>query len=225
MAHRRGQLGGHQPHVGGEPGRRVGPEPEVLAQPVRMGEVVEGDQRGEPAVHAAVDDRPVAGQRRPVDGAARRHHPGPLDAEAEAVAPERGRPVQRLLGAVPEPDGVARRGHPSRLLPRQPVVGRLAGAVDAALDLEAGGRHPEQEPVGHQAAAPGGHADRRRPRPWYRIACRHRAALPSSGPGPPTGPLQPGDGSLPPRAGTRPAGPRPRTQPCRRPSTPSACPS
>ena len=75
--------------------------------------------------------------------AAAYEHPERLVARAGAWFEPLGGSVEGLLGTVPEPDGVARGGHPTGLLPGQPVVGRLAGTVEPALDLEPARRNRE----------------------------------------------------------------------------------
>ncbi len=128
--------------------RGVRAQPEVVAQPVRMGEVVQRDQRLEPAFDTTRHDGLVTLQGRPVHPDRIGDDPGPLDTQAEAVAAQFGRPVQRLLRPLPEADGVPRRLDPAHRLPAEPVVGRLARAVVATLDLEACRGHSQEEPFG-----------------------------------------------------------------------------
>ncbi len=153
----------------------VGPQPEVLAQPGRVGEVVEGDERRQLALEAGVDDGRVADERLLVRRAVLGEDPRPLDAEAEAVAPQPGGAVERLFGALPEAHTDPRGLDPPDLLPRLPVVGRLAGSVVAALDLESGGAHAEGE-AGRQQARLG---FRRRCVTECSALARHRSFPPS----------------------------------------------
>ncbi len=147
---------------GGHPGprrealRRVGLEPEVLAQPVGVGEVVQGDERLEAALVAGVDDGAVAGQRGvvelPVGGLATR----PLDGEAEGVGAGGHDAVELLLVVVPEVERHARGLDVALGLPAEPVVAGLAGPVVPALDLEPGRGDTEEEVLGDGVAL--GHA-------------------------------------------------------------------
>ena len=133
--------------VAGEAVRRPGAQPELLSQPGRVGEVVQGDIGLQATRRAQLEDLDVAGQGGVVEAPRLGLQPGPFDREAKRVAADGGRPVQRLLGVGPE---IARRTgalHPSRTLPGGPVVGRLAAAVVAAFDLIAGGGHPDGETV------------------------------------------------------------------------------
>ena len=134
---------------------RIRPEPEVVAKPGRMGEVVEGDQRLEATVEAGPDDGGVPGQCRPVHTVGIGYHPGPLHTQPEAVAPQAGGTVERLLRPVPEADGVARGLDPTHLLPGQPVVGHLSRTVVTTLDLEPGRGHAEEEVLGEPAVGTG----------------------------------------------------------------------
>ncbi len=134
--------------------RRVRTEPEFLAQPRRVGEVVERHQRLEAAIDAPAGDRGVAVECATVDRSVFGNHPGPLDPHPEAVAPEYRGAVERLLGPLPEADRAAGGLDLPDLLPGEPVVGGLAGSVESTLDLEAGRRDPEEEVVGHHSVAP-----------------------------------------------------------------------
>ena len=130
-----------------------------------------------PPLDAAGHDRHVAVECGPVDPVAVRHHPGPLDAQAEAVAAEGGGPVEGLLGVVPEADGIAGRFDPPHLLPGQPVVGRLTRAVEPALHLVAGRGHPEQEAVGKRHRRPVSARSGAAARLTSRVAPRSRPLL------------------------------------------------
>ena len=132
----------------GESGRSQ----KLLAQPGRVGEVVQGDERLQTAIDAPIDDGRVAGQGRPVGVPPLGEDACPLHAQPEAVASESGGAVQRLLGPVPEARRPRPTAPPCPPAPRPPVVRRLAGSVEPALDLESGGGHPEDEAVG--AGAP-----------------------------------------------------------------------
>jgi hypothetical protein len=138
------QPGHHPGHVGGEALGRARHEPELLAQPPRVGEMAEGDDRREAPLVAGGQDGPVVVEGRLVDLALGRFDPGPLDRQAQGVDPERGRPVQCLVGPGPEVARHPGRRHPAHALPGGPVVGRLAERVVAPLDLVAGRGHADQ---------------------------------------------------------------------------------
>ena len=126
--------------------RSVVRQPEVLAQPGGVGEVMEGDERFETALPARPQDGGVVLQRAVVDLSLGRLDPGPLDTEANGVATQGRGAVEVLVVAVPEVHRQSRRLHPSGVLPSHPVVGGLARAVEAAFDLVPGRGHPEPEP-------------------------------------------------------------------------------
>ena len=102
---------------------------------------------------AGGEDVPVAVDGGVVDLAVGGLAPGPLDRQAEGVAAHGRDPVEVLLVPVPEVDGDPRRLDPALGLPVQPVVGRLARAVLAALDLEAARGDPEAEVLGQDRAS------------------------------------------------------------------------
>jgi hypothetical protein len=139
---------------GGDPGGEalgaVGLQPEVRAEPPRMGEVVQRDQRGQATVEAGGQDLAVPVEGRRVDLAVGRFAAGPLDRQAEPVAAGGDGPVEQSLGFAPEVDGDAGRFHPPVALPSVPVVAGFARPVVATLDLEPGRGHPEAEAVGEQ---------------------------------------------------------------------------
>ncbi len=170
---RRSQCVDH--HLGPlpEPSGGVGSEPEVLAQPRRVGEVVERDQGREAAFEAPAHDVGVPGQGGSVGLPVFGEDPRPLDAQPEAVAPQAGRTVQRLLGVIPEPHGPPRGLDPTDLLPGQPVVGRFDRAVVPPLHLVPGRGHAEQEVMAESPATG------RPVVPWFSV----RGQRPASPPG------------------------------------------
>ena len=96
----------------------VGTEPEVLAQPRRVGEVVEGDQRRPsparrtPSTMATYRSR-AARSTRPA-----RARPGPIRRPAGSCRSPGRRPGRVPPRAGPEADGVTRRARPGRPAPR-----------------------------------------------------------------------------------------------------------
>ena len=162
----RGQRRDCRLHPGSETRRGVGRQPEVLAQPPGMREVVQGDERLHPPLPASVENRRVARQRPVIDLAGRRFDPRPLHTESKAVAAEGGGAIEVLLVARPEVDGHARRLHAPGPLPPHPVVGGLAGAVEAPFDLESRRGDAETKSFGEDGPRRGRRRNgARRPRP------------------------------------------------------------
>src|SRR5439155_22815731 len=158
-----GQPAGGEGDPRREPLGCVDGEPELLAQPRRVGEVVQGHERLEAALTAGVEDRRIALEGGVVDGALGGFHARPLDRQPERVAAGGDGAIELLLVPVPEPEGVAAGLDPPGALPTAPVVRRPAGAVVAALDLEPRGGHAEAKSLGHA------HADDPSERPKTRL--------------------------------------------------------
>ncbi len=142
--------------VAGEHVGRAGAQPELLAQPPRVAEVVQRDDRLEPTVTTQGEDLGVALEGGVVELAGARLQAGPFDGEPEGIAPDGSRPVECLGRVSPEVAGDAGALGAPRELPARPVVVRLAVAVEPALDLVAGGGDPGQEVLTEQAHDPGG---------------------------------------------------------------------
>ena len=144
----RAELMDRSGHPLGEALRGIEPQPELVSQPTRMGEVVQRDQRVESALTACAEDVAIPTERRVVPVARRRLAPGPLDREPEAVAPRSHGSIEVVGVTLPEIECDAGPLDAACPLPAVPVVPWLARAVVVTLDLEPGGRHPEPEPVG-----------------------------------------------------------------------------
>lgn len=139
---------------------------------------MEGDQRLETPLPARLEDRRVATEGDVVDLPRYRLDSGPFDAEAKRVAAQRRGAIEVLLVVVPEIHGQPRRLDTPRPLPTDPVVGGLARPVEAALDLEPRGGHPEAETGGEDvAAAPRCPRSSRGPFGGIRHASQHGTAL------------------------------------------------
>ena len=138
-------------HVPGEDVRRAGPQPELLAEPRRVGEVVQGDDGLQAPVDAHGEDFGVTLEGGVVVDAGPWFEAGPLDRQAEGVAADGGGPVERVGGTAPEVTRQARAGGLAGALPGGPVVVRLAVAVVPALDLVARGRHADEEALAEEA--------------------------------------------------------------------------
>ncbi len=184
----RGQHGHHPGHIAGEPLRRVALQPELLPQPVGMGEVVEGDHGLEAALVTRIEDAGVAIEGLTVEGAFLGLEPRPFDGQPERVASHPGGPIEGDLGIPPEVTGVSRRLDPTTAFPPGPIVRRFARSVEAALDLEAGRGHPEQEVVGkgEGTTSQGGHGRSghgiRHRITWARLTADSMASGPEPGP-------------------------------------------
>ena len=139
--------------VAGEHVGRAGAQPELLAQPPRVGEVVQRDHGRHAPCCAHGEDLGVALERGVVERPGTRLQPGPFHREPEGVAPDGRRPVQRLLGMPPEVARQARARRPARGLPAGPVVVGLAVAVEAALDLVARRGDADGEALAEQASS------------------------------------------------------------------------
>ena len=163
--------------MAGEDVGRARPQPELLAEPERVGEVVQGDDRLEAAVDAHGEDLGVALEGGVVVGARAGLEPGPLDRQAEGVAADGGGTVEGLFGVAPEVTGQAGAGGAAGALPGGPVVVRLAVAVVAALDLVARRGHADGEALAQQAGRPWSAVLRRSGGSMWRSAARHPFSL------------------------------------------------
>ena len=196
----------HQLRPGPEAVRGIGPQPEVLAQPGRMGEVVQRDQRLEAALEAAVDDAPRSGSGPPVDRPPVGAPPGPTRRSGGSCctrARRRGRAPPRAGPRSPRRCPTARPG-PTCSQASQLLAG-CPGPLKPPSTWKPAVATPKQEPVG-QGPAGTGCVDRRwlaargprhRLPPLVRLRCRSGTA------GPHRPSVPDGDGSLRPERRAR----------------------
>ena len=149
----RRQRGHDTADVTGEDVGRAGPEPELLAQPPGVGEVVQRDDGLHASVGARREDPGVALERGRVEGIGPGLEAGPLDREPERIGAGGRGPVQCLFGMTPEVAGQTGPRRPSTVLPARPVVVGLARPVEPALNLVARRRHAGEKALPEQAGS------------------------------------------------------------------------
>ena len=198
-----------RPRPGGEPGRGVGPEPELLAQPGRVGEVVEGHQGRQPPLHAPRDDtrtgrgppcrprpRPVSsrahstprgGRCRSRREAARSRASSGRAQNPQALPDGSTRPTRshagQLLAGSPGPLNPPSTWYPAVATPNRKPLGQRVGRRSAAFAVPVrclpGWRHG-------RALSSTADPDRRgRHREAMEAACRPVGTPPPPTPGPP----------------------------------------